>query len=1243
MMNKKFKIISLTSLSLFSLISLATATVAWFAHLPDLAFGSGAGQINVDAGSETSYYESGSGNSIDDPYIISNRNHLYNLAWLQYMGIYNSPSIVQKYFKLKNDIDMTGIALPPIGTDEYPFLGHFDGNNKTLSNLKIVNDDPTVDGSEFGVTKPSSTTLAGTTQPTIVGFFGVVGQSPLIDDVTYNSSIVSISNLTLNNITVKSMTDETLIGLAAGYVDGTMSGVKISGNATLDVDGESTTAAINSITDHISDYGLVGYSTKTSRSGSYSQDISAFYDSEDSEGQGANWGGSIAIDDLYDRLATIKSTYTVKNTAFATEITETYNRELTKVGSTATNTSTTYPVYEYNENTNKGTYNNKMGAFQMGLEQDGIHYLSGGHFTKKKYQYAHDGYQITDGTNYLTYDGSSLRNTTNGSNSSVITTWHFVLVSGNNYYIRTNYNSSSDNRYLYNNNGTLSLGTGTSTNSNAIWTITQDTNGMQIVNGSYQIYYTNQWSLVSSTDKEIYYMKSGSNYISAASANGSVVTNTTSKDAAAQFYVESSTSYLYFLSNNTGNTKMYLTIYYTYGTNIIGAVNSHTYEVRANRSTGQSNYYYLTYSNSTLSTSVQVASGGGWFSSVTFKPTTTYVYYSNGWTHTQTDGNEINPTVETIHFSQYRLNDTLSGNIVIADGPDAYNDGSASNNYMDYSGQDVTYFPLNVKEDFTPADNNTGYIIGGSSYTSSNTDYGAGTVRISGMYSLSDSIGNFNRNTYKLSNVRTYDAGGKTTIDDNNHNYQKYDSSKEKVENMLKKHSSANKVYGLHFMDNQVSQNYLVTARYAQINTSYHTDYELPASSIDFNLKERGFVNFFAGTYGSLSGESTTLIDSFFSLHLIRRDTNNHITNIYEIEQILSDGNQDHAYIYKLSNGKYTIPYSYNVYNQKVKYVIDTKTPLGNQYSEEEYTMVDSYPNTYSVVFDTSWIKVHNDFDQHVMYYFEIPINCGEFCLGSVENSHFGAYLVYLDIGAFARDDDAVHAYNVTTNVNSLAFPDGVDFAAAGATGATGGETFCVYLPTNITGSVSFAISANAIDIVDSSSLTTYSFKGSKYSDTPVDNAFIVTGDSPGALVAPPAGGERLMHITIDCIDGTRWNIDILDALNENGTILSTSYPMIKQDGVNKTVNDIPEVLGEVLNSKIRTLTKIVSLTRNTGTTQFVSTATYDDSTRKVVGISISQEDLANTSISVGNIATGYTISINGTRVNNGSVYPTQG
>ena len=446
-MQKRFKVMMLCGLIGFSTVALATSTVAWFAYVPNLDFGTGTGKVNVGAGSETSYYESGSGNSPQDPYIISNRNHLYNLAWLQYMGMYNNPTITQKYFKLKNDIDMNGLTLPPIGTDEYPFLGNFDGNNKTISNLNISNDDPTSNNSDFGVTKPSFSNLQGTTPPNIVGFFGVVGQSPTIEDLTYTSSIVSISNLTLNNLTVKSLTDETLIGLAAGYVDGNMSGVKISGDATINVDGESTTAAMSSITEHISDYGLVGYSTNTSRAGSYSQDISAHFDSDDDEGQGSNWGGSIAIDDLFDRLLSIKNTYCVQNTAFATENTLFY-RDGVYHHTDVTNTSDT-TIYEYNENKNKGTYNNKLGAYQFGDTRTDIHYLSGGHYTRLAEQTKHSGMRpITDGTNYLSVrlNDNNVALFTNATSAETCTFWNIPVgssgkistasqINGSTYYL----------------------------------------------------------------------------------------------------------------------------------------------------------------------------------------------------------------------------------------------------------------------------------------------------------------------------------------------------------------------------------------------------------------------------------------------------------------------------------------------------------------------------------------------------------------------------------------------------------------------------------------------------------------------------------------------------------------------------------------------------------------------------------------------------------------------------------------
>ena len=292
----------------FSLVAVATSTIAWFATGTHIAFGTDTNNVNVTGGSVASYYESGTG-TINDKYVISDKIHLYNLAWLQYIGYYNAyktsfqenaPSdIVQCYFKLKNDIDMDGLTLPPIGTEKYPFLGNFDGQGYTVSNFTISNDNPSSSGSDFGVAKPVN--FYGGTQSDVVGFFGVIGKIPN-QSITYDSSIVGFYNTTLSNFTVKAKTSQVLIGLAAGYVNGNMSGVKVSGSASIDVNGQTSTAKTG-ITNKLSDYGLVGYTSQVSSSGDYTQKLSEFYSNYDTSagsGQGHEWGGTISCKDYME-------------------------------------------------------------------------------------------------------------------------------------------------------------------------------------------------------------------------------------------------------------------------------------------------------------------------------------------------------------------------------------------------------------------------------------------------------------------------------------------------------------------------------------------------------------------------------------------------------------------------------------------------------------------------------------------------------------------------------------------------------------------------------------------------------------------------------------------------------------------------------------------------------------------------------------------------------------------------------
>ena len=139
LLNKRTKILGAIVLSAVSLLGVTSASLAWFVTATTVT-----GNTNWTGFTDGGYYESGHG-TYNDPYIISSPKHLYNLAWLQDIGKYNQDTNDdgnldnQLYFKLKNDIDMSGYVLPPIGTEQYPFLGKFDGNNCTISNLTTSN------------------------------------------------------------------------------------------------------------------------------------------------------------------------------------------------------------------------------------------------------------------------------------------------------------------------------------------------------------------------------------------------------------------------------------------------------------------------------------------------------------------------------------------------------------------------------------------------------------------------------------------------------------------------------------------------------------------------------------------------------------------------------------------------------------------------------------------------------------------------------------------------------------------------------------------------------------------------------------------------------------------------------------------------------------------------------------------------------------------------------------------------
>lgn len=216
--------------------ALVGVTVAWltdglYAHrFPDDFSGS----------SDLAYFAGGDGTA-NNPYEISTPVHLYNLAWLQYLGYFNRKAglnndLDQTYFKLTDNVSMASFnsALPPIGTEEYPFIGHFDGNGYTVSNVTVSN---TGTGKNALSIRPTAAvfdesgilrTAGNTAAVSIVGLFGVIGDIAIngasyVDTYKegkdgFDKTAMAVGGFYADGLHIRSYTSETLCGLAAGWV-----------------------------------------------------------------------------------------------------------------------------------------------------------------------------------------------------------------------------------------------------------------------------------------------------------------------------------------------------------------------------------------------------------------------------------------------------------------------------------------------------------------------------------------------------------------------------------------------------------------------------------------------------------------------------------------------------------------------------------------------------------------------------------------------------------------------------------------------------------------------------------------------------------------------------------------------------------------------------------------------------------------------------------------------------------------
>ena len=607
-------------------------------------------------------------------------------------------------------------------------------------------------------------------------------------------------------------------------------------------------------------------------------------------------------------------------------------------------------------------------------------------------------YYIQYNGNYLYLDSGNIQ--TSGTSSIDLAT-KFAI---NNNTIYANDNGTT--YYLQYDGSNFS----TSENTNAYTSWSIDDNGFYrtIGNNKYYLMYDNGWK-VSLVPTIGYYISYEGNYLTADGTSGTKNSTTPST----KWYVDSN-NYVYTKINNNN--------YYLYANESTWAISiststSQTYMYQKSGQTilyyyGGKTAYYCRYNGST------------WKEGTSEQALT--------WeTENISFGSALSTGIEDILLEETKTISKPYRDFLVYSRSDSKKQASVFN-----------YIPLNTEDDYTTLSSNTGYIMAGGYEYTKNQEYYA-DIRVS-EYGISNISSSFTSNNWVNNGILTVGDSGYGTgknIGSGSYpesNYKKYASSKSQLLNTLKGKSY---VYGLHFMNSNISINHLVVAPKVLINGEYYENYEMPEDAIDFTLASKGFINFFAGTY--FSGNN-----SFFSLHQIIRDDNHKITAIKHISKIYSansnygDGWQSADNIYQFADGTWS---GANVSNN----------------------------SKYSKTFDKTWIENPETLGSSgqltgtyktYLWYFEIPVNKGEFALGSVDGGT-GAYLIYLDIGANAAPVDRTEITQQTKYVSqTLVYVNGIQILSTANYTADSNSAVAI-IPQATTGTISISKDSNGISI----------------------------------------------------------------------------------------------------------------------------------------------------------------------------------
>ena len=935
---------------------------------------------NVNFGSDYLYFQVGYDLDNDGDYEVYSYDDL---------GIYQGTDQSPSYSTSLNMAYYSGDnALLPIGTNEVPFVGNFNGRASdgiSISNLNIHCAETVKDSQGNTINRAASD----------IGIFGYVADQ----DSQSNKTIIQNAkfdglNIDLSDVTSTVASSSTTIshvnthagvahvGYAVGHVH-TYTNYTSTGpvNASPLYNVYVSNASVSGGAGVRSDYGYIGKvdSIDSTTPATVAGEVSAL--GAGTSG-GNRFGGSLDMFSLYNRLRRTYNGPAVDNGSYDS-ITYDYDNGSITEGGKVENLSNHFSNYS-NDDFSYTFNKHSNGSQDFYYLYGGLNSASGGTKTSTTYHFEtkpinSSGFILSQEKNQC-YFSAVYNNTTYylvipqqaskpAGTLSILTNSNFVTTnsadktmfdierSGDYYLFYTRQQIGATN-YI------VSLGSGSSSLYVYFSTQVQSSNTYKFSEDG-----SGYWKSVSTGSGKSFRFNTSNRYW-ALSTSGNKVDETTS----------SSTSYLK-IENGTNLTTT------------LASAEAATWVIDGNKIYTKMLYdgkYYRFYLNG--------SSSGLAISRLSSSSSATT--WSTGWSNDRLNLSFVDSaTTYYLSFSKSSLVSTTSATTIRTSA------GTVSGNAYEFVSEEpgatevfpstsfpATYMPISVSNSsiYTTASYNTGYIMSGKNYThdtpTETARYNAGDVRVSryGMNNIHKAMGQPTFNNSKLFAITATNNSDFALITDEYNSsseapsdlsaitsrksaaslsrYNKWTEDKTEysgARNSLKTvfEGDTTNIYGLHFMDASISPSNVLTIPNAKINgTIYSNGLEVPGDCIDFHVKQKGYIVFFAGTYFNVGNNDEN--DCFFSLHKVVRNSSNSITSIDEIKTIYEDNSGNLSYNPASTTG--------------LTKVFDT-------------AVLTNPSKTYYI--------------PNAVYYFEIPVEAGEYALGSVSGKN-GAYLMYLDISA---------------------------------------------------------------------------------------------------------------------------------------------------------------------------------------------------------------------------------------------------